>query len=285
MEFVKNVGPIGMIFIMFSLGLNLTVKNFLEVVEKPRNLIIALICQMLVLPLIGIIIISFFPMQAEFQLGVFLLLILPSAVMSNYATKLVKGNVALSIIITSICALISFISIPIFLKIYSSFFENNVSFDLNLLKFSVRMFLFIALPTFVGILVRGNFKKFSERNNLRFDRAAFFLFIFIIIIAIFTERDNLGGYFADVGAISFVVIVSILTSVYLITKFTLKEVKTQRTIMIEAMLQNGAMGLIVGAQLFHELEYMTPIAVYALIQYVALMFYIGNININRISKA
>ncbi len=284
MEFVKNVGPIGMIFIMFSLGLNLTVKNFLEVVEKPRNLIIALICQMMILPLIGIIIISFFPMQAEFQLGVFLLLILPSAVMSNYATKLVKGNVALSITITSICALVSFISIPIFLKIYSSFFEN-VSFDLNLLKFSVRMFLFIALPTFVGILVRGNFKKFSERNNLRFDRAAFFLFIFIIIIAIFTERDNLGGYFADVGAISFVVIVSILTSVYLITKFTLKEVKTQRTIMIEAMLQNGAMGLIVGAQLFHELEYMTPIAVYALIQYVALMFYIGNININRISKA
>jgi len=45
------------------------------------------------------------------------------------------------------------------------------------------------------------------------------------------------------------------------------------------------MGLIVGAQLFHELEYMTPIAVYALIQYVALMFYIGNININRLSKA
>ena len=272
-----------MIFIMFSLGLNLTVKNFLEVVEKPRNLIIALICQMLVLPVIGIIIISLFSMQAEFQLGVFLLLILPSAVMSNYATRLVKGNVALSITITSFCALISFISIPIFLKIYSSFFED-VSFDLNLLKFSVRMFLFIALPTFVGILVRGNFKNFSEQNNLRFDRAAFFLFILIVIIAIFTERNNLGGYFADVGAISFVVIVSILTSVYLITRFTLKEVRIQRTVMIESMLQNGAMGLIVGAQLFHELEYMTPIAVYALIQYVALMFYIGNININRLSK-
>ena len=107
--------------------------------------------------------------------------------------------------------------IPIFLKIYSSFFKDVV-FDLNLLKFSVRMFLFIALPTFVGILVRGNFKKFSEQNNLRFDRAAFFLFILIVIIAIFTERNNLGGYFADVGAISFVVIVSILTSVYLVTR-------------------------------------------------------------------
>ena len=87
---------------------------------------------MIILPVIGIIIISFFPMQAEFQLGVFLLLILPSAVMSNYATKLVKGNVALSITITSFCALVSFISIPIFLKIYSSFFKD-VEFDLNLL--------------------------------------------------------------------------------------------------------------------------------------------------------
>jgi len=124
---------------------------------------------MIMLPLIGIIIISFFPMQAEFQLGVFLLLILPSAVMSNYATKLVKGNVALSITITSICGLISFITIPMFLKIYAAFF-SSVEFDLNLLKFSVRMFLFIALPTFVGILVRGNFKRFSEQNNLKFEK-------------------------------------------------------------------------------------------------------------------
>ena len=47
--------------------------------------------------------------------------------------------------------------------------------------------------------------------------------------------------------------------------------------------ESGAMGFIVGAQLFHEIEYITPIAIYALIQYVALMFYIGNININKIT--
>ena len=282
MEFVKTVGPLGMIFIMFSLGLNLSYKDFFEVLKKPRNLIVALICQMIMLPLIGIIIISLFPMQAEFQLGVFLLLILPSAVMSNYATKLVKGNVALSITITSICGLISFISIPIFLKIYALFFPS-VDFDLNLLKFSVRMFLFIALPTFVGILVRGNFRRFSEQNNLKFDRAALALFIIILLVAIFTEQGNLGGYFADAGAIAFVVIISVLTSVYIITNYTIKDVKVKRTIMIEAMLQNGAMGFIVGAQLFHEIEYITPIAIYALVQYVALMFYIGNININKIT--
>ena len=40
-------------------------------------------------------------MKEEFQLGVFLLLTLPSAVMSNYATKLVDANVTLSITLTS----------------------------------------------------------------------------------------------------------------------------------------------------------------------------------------
>ena len=60
MEFVKTVGPLGMIFIMFSLGLNLSYKDFFEVLKKPRNLVIALVCQMVMLPLIGIIIISFF---------------------------------------------------------------------------------------------------------------------------------------------------------------------------------------------------------------------------------
>ena len=56
MEFVKTVGPLGMIFIMFSLGLNLSYKDFFEVLKKPRNLIIALICQMIMLPFIGIVI-------------------------------------------------------------------------------------------------------------------------------------------------------------------------------------------------------------------------------------
>jgi len=52
MEFVQNIGPFGIIFIMFSLGLNLTVSKFLEVVKKTKTLTVGLICQMLILPLI-----------------------------------------------------------------------------------------------------------------------------------------------------------------------------------------------------------------------------------------
>ena len=33
--------------------------------------------------------------------------------------------------------------------------------------------------------------------------------------------------------------------------------------------------------LFDKITYITPIAIYALIQYIVLMFYIGNINITK----
>ena len=39
MEFVKLVGPFGVFFIMFALGLNLKIKRFLRVFSKPKNFI------------------------------------------------------------------------------------------------------------------------------------------------------------------------------------------------------------------------------------------------------
>ena len=52
MEFVKLVGPFGTIFIMFALGLNLTIKDFILTIKKPNNLIVGLFSQLLILPLI-----------------------------------------------------------------------------------------------------------------------------------------------------------------------------------------------------------------------------------------
>ena len=283
MEFVKLVGPFGTLFIMFALGLNLNINEFTKVLRKPNNLIVGLISQLIILPLIGLILVKAYPMKEEFQLGVFLLLTLPSAVMSNYATKLVNGNVALSIILTSICALFSFISIPLFLTLFSIFiFDGN--FELDLLTFSLKLFFFMSLPTFLGVFLRSKYPKYIESKTFALDRAAFFLFLFIIFYAIYTERFNLKSYFEDTGAISFIIIGLILVSSFVVTDLFIEDNSSKRTIRIEALLQNGAMGIVVGAQLFDRIDYITPIAIYALIQYIVLMFYIGNINISKIKK-
>ncbi len=265
---------------MFCLGLNLTIEDFSKIIKKPNNLVVGFVCQLLALPLIGLILVKLYPMRDEFQLGVFLLLILPSAVMSNYATRLVNGNVALSIMLTSICALLSFISIPIYLSLFQIFiFEAN--FDLELFKFSLKMFFFISLPTMLGIYFRFKFPKYIASKTFKLDRAALFLFLFIIFYAIYTERMNLVNYFDDTGAISFVIVIFILSSVLVITNLFIEDIKSKRAVIIEALLQNGAMGIVIGAQIFDKVEYITPIAIYALIQYIILLFYIGNITLKK----
>ena len=97
MEFVKLIGPFGIFFIMFALGLNLNIKRFLRVFSKPKDFIVGLLCQAVVLPIIGLLTIYYLPMDKQFQIGIFLLLIMPSATMSNYATRIADGNVPITI--------------------------------------------------------------------------------------------------------------------------------------------------------------------------------------------
>tara|TARA_Y100000591_G_scaffold13409_1_gene10220 strand:+ start:37 stop:879 length:843 start_codon:yes stop_codon:yes gene_type:complete len=278
MEFVKLVGPFGVFFIMFALGLNLKINRFLRVFSKPKNFIVGILCQIVVLPIIGLIIINYLPMDKEFQIGIFLLLIMPSAAMSNYATRIANGNVTLSICLTSACALFSFITVPLYLNLFSNFFYNY-GFDLQLFAFSVKTFLFITLPVFIGIFCREKFPDFFQKYTFTLDRLAFILFLSIVFIAIYTEKDNLISYFDDVGVTMSLILVLVFLSSFIITQIFIDDVSSKRAIRIEALLQNGAMGFVVGSLLFSEIQYLIPITIYALLQYCFLLFYLGNMKI------
>jgi len=280
MEFVKLVGPFGVFFIMFALGLNLSIKRFLKVFKNPKNFIVGVLCQIVILPIIGLIVISLLPMNKEFQIGVFLLLIMPSAAMSNYATRIADGNVPLSICLTSICALFSFITVPIYLNFFSNFLYNQ-SFDLQLFTFSIKTFLFITMPVFIGIYCREKFSSFFKNLIFTLDRLAFLTFLIIVFIAIYTEKDNLVNYFDDVGVIMSLILILVFASSFLITQIFIDDISSKRAIRIEALLQNGAMGFVVGSLIFSKIQYLVPITIYALLQYCFLLFYLGNMKLKK----
>ena len=105
------------------------------------------------------------------------------------------------------------------------------------------------------------------------------LFLIIILIAVYQERFNLGGYFEYVGIIAPIILFFVLMVSIIFTKFLVDGIDSQRTITVECLLQNGAMGFIVSAQIFTNISYVTPIALYALLQYFVLAFYVANIKI------
>ena len=142
-------------------------------------------------------------------------------------------------------------------------------------------FLFITVPVFLGIYCRKKFRVVFEKKIFLLDRLAFGLFLIIVFIAIFMERNNLINYFDDIGVVIISLLVLIVIVVFTVVNIFVKDIASRRAILIEGLLQNGAMGFVIGSLIYSEVVYLIPIAIYALLQYCVLMFYIGNIKIKN----
>ena len=69
--------PLSLAFIMFSLGLGLTLSDFTRVFFKPRDFLIGLLFQVIVLPIIALIVVYFWPLTPELAIGVMILAAAP----------------------------------------------------------------------------------------------------------------------------------------------------------------------------------------------------------------
>ena len=75
--------------------------NFKDILKSPKNLSLGLITQTLIVPIVGVVVAYLSPVSEIYKVGIILVSCVPSAVMSNYLTKSIKGNVALSISLTA----------------------------------------------------------------------------------------------------------------------------------------------------------------------------------------
>ena len=63
MEIVTKIAPIALALIMLGLGLGLTIKDFLRVINNPKDFTVGIVCQLILLPIVAFIlllILSFF---------------------------------------------------------------------------------------------------------------------------------------------------------------------------------------------------------------------------------
>ena len=113
MEIVTKIAPIALALIMLGLGLGLTGRDFLRVINNPKDFVIGFFCQLLLLPIVAYILILILNLPVEIALGIMIIAAAPGGVTTNVMTKFANGDVALSISLTAIISLISIISVPL----------------------------------------------------------------------------------------------------------------------------------------------------------------------------
>ena len=119
-EFVAFVNtvwvPVGLMLIMFSMGLTLALKDFALVLGGGKLLVAGFLGQMVLLPLLALALGFLFRLPPEMALGLFIVAICPAGTTSNALTFVGRGNVALAVVLTAVTSLVTVFTIPLLLS-------------------------------------------------------------------------------------------------------------------------------------------------------------------------
>ena len=270
MEIITKFAPFALFYIMLGIGMSTNIKNFVEILKNFKVLIIGLTSQIIILPCIGFLFAIFATSDPVLKVGIILITSMPSAVSSNYITKLANGNIALSVSLTAISAILSFITIPFIFVVVSPMIisESTVLQDLNFLKMSVALLLMTTAPVLIGIFINTNFSIFKDKINKFFSYSSLFLLLLIIFGAWISEWSTINELYKSIGFLLLSLTVSILIIVNILVNVFNLNLQNKRTIIIETLIQNGAMAIIVGElTLGFGAGYISVAAIYALLQY------------------
>jgi len=269
MEIVTKIAPIALALIMLGLGLGLTTQDFTRIARNPKDFIIGLICQLILLPIIAYILILVFKTPIEIALGVMIIAAAPGGVTSNVMTKFAKGDVALSVSLTAVISLISIISVPfIVFKSANLLGVSNISQEITLTGIALKMAGVVTAPVIIGMIIRRFFEKFISTNINIIEKITGILFLLVFAAIWIEERENIVSYLAQAGIIVLALNIVMMSIAYFVAKSFVTGIKQIKCIALECGLQNGTLAVFVATQIFSEVIYIVPTAAYALIMYL-----------------
>ena len=274
MEIVTTIAPIALALIMLTLGLGLTINDFTRVINQPKDFIIGLLCQLILLPSVAFFLIKVLNTPLELALGVMIIAAAPGGVTSNVLTKFANGDVALSISLTAILSLISIISVPFI--IFKSADILNIQYatiEISMLQISLKMFLVVTLPVIIGMIVRKFVPFFSSEDKLM-ERISIFLFAIVFIAIWVEEKENILSYLKQAGLVTLVLNIIMMMIGYYIAKFFASGIEQRKCISLECGLQNGTLAVFVATQIFDDIAFIVPTATYALVMFLTSIIFV-----------
>ena len=275
MEVVTKIAPIALALIMLTLGLGLTTSDFTRVIKQPKDFLIGLICQVILLPIIAFVLIKLLNVQPALALGVMIIAAAPGGVTSNILTKFANGDVALSVSLTAIISLLSILTVPfIVIKSADLLDINYLSKEISMSGISIKMFLVVTLPVVIGMLIRKFAQDFIIKRTALIEKISLTLFMIVFISIWLEEWDNIIMYISRAGVITLILNVTMMVLGFYVAKIFASGIEQRKCISLECGLQNGTLAVFVSTQIFDDIIYLIPTASYALIMFVTSIIFV-----------
>ena len=264
--------PLSLVFIMFTLGLGLTIDDFKNIIREPKAFGLGILNQMFILPLVAFCIVLLFKLSNEMAVGMMILACCPGGVTSNIITKLAKGDTALSISFTALVSIISVITLPIIVGSSMQYFLASSAPEINILTLGLTMFLVTTLPVILGLFVNTKYNDFSVSFLPIASKVSTFLFIIIVIGALASEWNLFITNLNTLAPAIITLIAAMLAIGYTSAKFFVLSKDKAITISIESGIQNATVGITIGGIILNQGTSLSvlslPSGVYGILMYL-----------------
>jgi BASS family bile acid:Na+ symporter len=271
MSALTTIGlPVALGIIMFGLGLSLTVGDFARVLKQPKAVIVALLCQLILLPAICFGLVLAFQLPPVLAVGMMMLAASPGGTTANLYSHLFRGDVALNISLTAVNSVISVITLPIITNLAIAYF-NPFDDQLGMQWAKVlEVFAIVLVPVAIGMLVRRFWPSFAKAMDKPVRIASVIILVVVIAGAVASNWTLLVENFARLSVITILFCLISLTVGYLVPRL-LKVGKRQAiAASFEIGIHNATLAIVIAQTVLNSTELSLPAAVYGV-----LMFFIA----------
>jgi BASS family bile acid:Na+ symporter len=262
--------PVALGIIMLGLGLSLTVGDFRRIAKHPKAVIIALVCQLILLPVVCFGLVLLFNLPPVLAVGMMLLAASPGGTTANLYSHLFRGDIALNISLTAINSIIAVFTLPLIVNLSIAYFQpGDGQVGIQLAK-ALEVFAIVLLPVALGMLIRWWKPEFAKRMDKPVRIASIIILVVVIAGAVIANLQALLDNFFALAGVTILFCVLSLTIGFLVPR--LLRVNREQAIAssFEIGIHNATLAIVIAQTVLNNFEMSLPGAVYGV-----LMFFIA----------
>jgi bile acid:Na+ symporter, BASS family len=222
--------------IMFTMGTEMSLKDFEGVVKTPKAVLIGLVSHFTIMPLVGYSLAKAFGFPPEIAAGVILMGSVPSGVTSNVLAFIAKANMPLSVTIASISTLVAPIMTPFLMKTLAGEYV-----EIDFVKMMIHVVEIIIVPIVFGLIINKLIRNGVKWLQTVMPIISMIGVLMMLIVIVSSGRDAL----LNIGPLLFLATIIHHTTGYLLGYWSGRvmglDEPTCRTISLEVGMQNGGL--------------------------------------------
>jgi len=262
--------PAAIVVVMFALGTTLTSDDLRRVAREPGVFALGVVLHVALLPRVAFGIGYLLPVPPKTAAGLVLIASCPANSVSTLFTHFGRGDTMLSVCLAAGTSLVSVLTLPLLVNAaFAAFPSGHERISLPVARTALGIFLIATLPVILGMLLRRHRPEAARRVESKITGIGLFVIAAVIVMAIWSERDNVPHALAQAGPLALLlnaVAVSLAWGAATLFRFG----RPQRiAIGLECGLQNFAMAAFVALTMLGDTLLLLPAIAYGLTMWIS----------------